>query len=141
MVGGFAKAAADGHVYNSAALVDGTGVLAVYRKLHLWDAEKEVFEPGGAPAGGGDAPRADRAGRLLRPRVPRADALSRLRGADILCVPTNWPREEREDDERAMLATLTIATARLSKVFFALCDRYGTERGAAFEGGSVIADE
>jgi hypothetical protein len=40
-----------------------------------------------------------------------------------------------------MLVTLAIATARFSRVFFALCDRCGPERGAAFEGGSVIVDD
>src|SRR5690348_8600880 len=36
IAGGFAELAGD-VVLNSAAIVDRTGVLAVYRKLHLWD--------------------------------------------------------------------------------------------------------
>lgn len=142
VVGGFAEAGDDGLLYNSAALVDGSGVIAVYRKLHLWDAERDVFAPGGAPAPVVET-RLGRIGLavcydLEFPELTRSLALG---GADVLCVPTNWPREERAQDERAMLVTLVQATARLSKVFFALCDRTGTERGAAFEGGSVIADE
>src|SRR5918912_1518412 len=46
VAGGFAELGDDGRVYNPAALVDGGGVLAVYRKLHLWDREKLVFPPG-----------------------------------------------------------------------------------------------
>lgn len=46
MVGGFAELADDGTLFNSAALVDGDGVVAVYRKTHLWDREKLFFEPG-----------------------------------------------------------------------------------------------
>src|SRR5262245_16163596 len=33
-------------LFNSGALVDGNGVLAVYRKLHLWDREQLFFTPG-----------------------------------------------------------------------------------------------
>ncbi len=50
IVGGFCELGGDGQLYNSAALVDASGVRAVYRKAHLWDAEKLVFTPGaGAP--------------------------------------------------------------------------------------------
>src|SRR5438552_1089514 len=46
VIGGFAELGADGVVYNSAALVDGGGVRAVYRKTHLWDREALFFTPG-----------------------------------------------------------------------------------------------
>lgn len=38
------------HAYNSAALLDGDGIHAHYRKLHLFDGEKELFTPGDHPA-------------------------------------------------------------------------------------------
>jgi predicted amidohydrolase len=46
VIGGFCELASDGRVFNSAALLDGSGVLAVYRKLHLWNDESRWFEPG-----------------------------------------------------------------------------------------------
>jgi predicted amidohydrolase len=46
IVGGFCELGPDGRLFNSAALVDASGVRAVYRKAHLWDAEKLVFTPG-----------------------------------------------------------------------------------------------
>ena len=46
IVGGFCELGPDGQLFNSAALVDATGTRAVYRKAHLWDAEKLVFTPG-----------------------------------------------------------------------------------------------
>src|SRR5262245_9224049 len=46
VVGGFAEPARDGAFYNSAAVVDGDGVRAVYRKTHLWDREQEWFVAG-----------------------------------------------------------------------------------------------
>jgi 5-aminopentanamidase len=51
IAGGFCELGEDGLIYNSAALVGRDGVLAVYRKAHLWDAEKLVFtECGGGVA-------------------------------------------------------------------------------------------
>src|SRR6202021_1369945 len=46
IVAGFCERGGDGHVYNSAAVLDASGLRAVYRKLHLWDREKLVFTPG-----------------------------------------------------------------------------------------------
>src|SRR5690349_10958505 len=47
VAGGFAELA--DAVHNSAAIVDGGGVLAVYRKVHLWDRESLVFAAGSSP--------------------------------------------------------------------------------------------
>jgi predicted amidohydrolase len=46
LAGGFCERGDDGHIYNSAAVFDASGLRAVYRKLHLWDREKLVFTPG-----------------------------------------------------------------------------------------------
>ena len=46
IAGGFCELGADDRLYNSAALVDASGIRAVYRKAHLWDKEKLVFTPG-----------------------------------------------------------------------------------------------
>jgi predicted amidohydrolase len=45
IVAGFAEQAAEG-LYNSAAAVDGGGVIQVYRKTHLFADEKILFLPG-----------------------------------------------------------------------------------------------
>jgi predicted amidohydrolase len=50
LVVGFAEAA-DGAVYNSAAALTRQGMLAVYRKTHLWDSEKDVFTAGDVAGG------------------------------------------------------------------------------------------
>jgi predicted amidohydrolase len=50
VIGGFCELGDDGLLYNSSALVDGSGVVAVYRKLHLWGEEPRWFEPGHAAA-------------------------------------------------------------------------------------------
>lgn len=91
LVVGFAEASDDG-IYNSAAVLAGHGVFAVYRKTHLWDAEKDVFTPGQVAAGVLETP-VGPLGTLLCydlefPEMPRRLALA---GAEILAVPTNWP--------------------------------------------------
>ena len=49
---GSPSAAGDGRLFNSAAVVDRDGVVAVYRKTHLWDREKLWFEAGRRAASG-----------------------------------------------------------------------------------------
>ncbi len=45
IVSGFSERAPEG-LYNSAAAVDNNGVLSVYRKVHLFNSEKDLFLPG-----------------------------------------------------------------------------------------------
>ena len=46
VVAGFCETTSEGRLFNSAALLDGRGVLAVYRKLHLWAEERRWFAAG-----------------------------------------------------------------------------------------------
>ncbi len=142
VIGGFPELGDDGLVYNSAAIVDGSGVLAVYRKIHLWDREKLVFEPGAA------APPIleTRHGRvavvicydLEFPELTRAIALA---GADLIAAPTNWPLGPRPEAERPAEVGICMATARMNHVAVACCDRTGIERGQEWTGGTSIIDE
>jgi predicted amidohydrolase len=141
VVGGFCELTDDGTVFNSAALVDGRGVVALYRKLHLWALEPRWFAPGQQPAPVVQT----RYGRigvavcydLEFPELTRSLALA---GAELITLPTNWPREDHPAGPggATILSVLASATAYLSKVSVAVCDRSGTERGVAFAGGSLI---
>ena len=142
VVGGFCELGDDGLLYNAAALVDATGVVAVYRKIHLWDREQLFFEPGSECAPVVET----RFGRigvqvcydLNFPEVVRGLALA---GADLVVLPTNSPRFPRPEGERPMEIVLAMASAHLNHVFFAVCDRCGAERGVEWVGGSVVCDE
>lgn len=106
-------AANAGACYNSAVLVGPGGVIARYRKLHLFDREKELFSPGNLPLGvveiaGGRAELSEEGPRRLArssgrgsgevrvgmmicfdwffPEVARVLA---LQGADLLLHPAN----------------------------------------------------
>jgi 5-aminopentanamidase len=142
VVGGFCELGEDGLLYNSAAVVDGGGVLGVYRKLHLWDREQLVFEPGRECAPVLET-RVGRVGvgvcyDLDFPEVARSLALA---GADIVVMPANLPNFPRPAGERPIEVTLAMATAHVNHVFVALCDRCGPERGVDWVGGSVVCDE
>jgi predicted amidohydrolase len=139
VAGGFPELGDDGLVYNSAALVSPDGLLAVYRKLHLWDREKLVFAPGEE-----FPPVVETAlGRVGLcvcydvefPEISRGLA---LRGAELVCVPTNWPDEGRPDGERPMEVVRVMAAASINRLFIAAADRTGVERGVDWVGASAI---
>jgi predicted amidohydrolase len=142
VIGGFAEAGPDGLLYNSAAIVDGSGVLAVYRKVHLWAREKLVFEPGTAEPPVVDTP-VGRIGVLICfdlefPEFPRSVA---LRGAELIVAPTNWPREVVPEGERVPEVTVAMASAYSNHVAIACCDRAGVERGQEWNEASCIVDD
>jgi predicted amidohydrolase len=142
VVVGFCELGPRATLYNSAALVTSSGVSAVYRKTHLWDRETLFFTPGEhAPpvistihGRVGIAVCYD----LEFSEVPRQLALA---GADLIAVPTNWPRGDHPADERCAEIIIAQAAARTNGVFIAICDRRGVERGQAWNEGSVIIDQ
>jgi predicted amidohydrolase len=140
IVAGFPEAAGDA-IYNSAAVVDPTGLRGVYRKAHLWDSENAVFDRGD------DLPMVvdtdhGRLGVMLCydvefPEWVRAVALS---GADLLCAPVNWPLLPRPEGERPTEMVRALAGAGMNRMPIAVCDRVGVEREQDWIGGSVIID-
>jgi 5-aminopentanamidase len=140
IVGGFPEAAG-GAIYNSAAVVDASGLRGVYRKAHLWDTENRVFDRGD------DLPIVvdtdhGRIGVMVCydvefPEWVRAVALS---GADLLCAPVNWPLLPRPEGERPTEMVRALAGAGMNRMPIAVCDRVGIERGQEWIGGSVITD-
>jgi predicted amidohydrolase len=139
IVGGFAELASGGEVYNSAFLVDRSGVRAVYRKAHLWADERRWFTPGSQPPAVVDTDRG-RIGVLIcyDLEFPEWTRLAALAGADLLCVPTNWPASSVPLDERPIEVVRAQATASVDRIFVAVCDRVGPERGTHWVGGSAV---
>jgi predicted amidohydrolase len=141
VVGGFAELGEDGAVYNSAAVFGPGGLAAVYRKTHLWDREKLCFEPGAEAARVVETP----FGRigvavcydLYFPELTRGLVLA---GADLIALPANLPLFPRPEGERPVEIALAQATAHVSKIWVAVCDRTGPERGVEWTGASCIVD-
>lgn len=121
-------------LFNSAVLVGAEGVLGCYRKLHLFQDEKDYFQPGdlGLPVFScGPA----RIGLLVCfdwffPEVWRVLA---LRGAEIICHPSNLVLPGLA--QRALPIH-----ALINRVFTVTANRVGSESDLTFTGRSLIAD-
>jgi predicted amidohydrolase len=141
IAGGFCELGPEGQLYNSAAIVDASGTLAVYRKAHLWDAEKTIFTPGDA------APPVvelsfGNVGLMIcyDLEFPEWVRIAALRGADLIAAPVNWPASgsPAPPGERSGEVVTAQAAASANGVFIAIADRCRTERGVEWVGGSVI---
>lgn len=134
---GMLESADDGAVYNSAVLVNGEGVVGVYRKTHLPFLGVDRFTtPGG---------RADQIFDVGGLRVgmnicydcsfPESARVLALAGADIVVLPTNWPPGS------GRVSDLIPNTRALeNNVYFMSVNRIGTEKGFDFIGKSKICD-
>ena len=127
--------------YNSALVIDRGEVRAVYRKTHLWDQEKLIFEAGTAPA----PVVSTSVGRLAvmicyDAEFPEMIRDVTLRGAQLIAVPANWPVVPKPAEERPIEVAKAQAGAAANRVFIAVADRCGVERGVDWFGSSVICD-
>lgn len=89
IVTGFAECEGN-NIYNSALLIGPSGLISTYRKLHLFNTEKEYFDPGNTPL---TSLRVNGANIGLMicydwvfPEVARSLA---IQGVDIICHPSN----------------------------------------------------
>ena len=139
LVAGLVERAGD-KLYNSAVVMGPKGHIGTYRKLHLWGDEHLFFESGdlGLPVFHTEI------GRLAAvicydgwfPEVYRVLA---LKGADLVCMPTNWVPMPGQDPQRmAMANTLAMANAHSNGLNIVCADRVGTERNQPFIGQSLI---
>ena len=89
LVTGFAEKAG-AKIYNSALLIGPDGLVSTYRKLHLFNTEKDCFDPGNLPL-----PVVDVGGVKIGMMVcfdwvfPEAARTLALRGAELICHPSN----------------------------------------------------
>jgi predicted amidohydrolase len=139
VVGGFAEVDDEGVLRNSAFVVGSDGLRAVYRKVHLWNEEADLFVPGDQPPTVVDT-EVGRLGVMIcyDLEFPEWSRTAALRGIDVLCAPTNWPAVPRPAGERPIEVTRAQASASVDRVFVAVCDRVGVERGVEWVGGSVV---
>lgn len=139
VVVGFAELDEDDVLRNSAALIDADGPRATYRKVHLWDRERELFTPGDQPP-----PVVDTGyGRIAMVvcydlEFPEWMRLAALAGADLVCAPTNWPGQRRADGQRPAEVIHIQAAAAANRIFVAACDRTGAERGVDWLAASAV---
>jgi predicted amidohydrolase len=123
---------ADDKLFNSSVLVTAKGECFVYRKLHLFDREKNLFSPGDKELEVFDIGEAGIGMMIcfdwIFPEVARSLA---LKGADIICHPSNLILPHCQD----AMVTRCIE----NRVFAITSNRTGTEKiGDPAEGGGGI---
>ncbi|MEU5700005.1 nitrilase-related carbon-nitrogen hydrolase [Streptomyces aurantiacus] len=138
---GFCQDAGD-TLYNSAAVVDASGVRAVYRKTHLWDRETLFFTPGDRTPPVVDTAHG-RIGVLICYDLEFAEMPRRLAlaGADLIAVPTNWPLVDQPAGQYPAEIIQAQAAARANGVFIACADRGGVERGQHWTQGTAVINQ
>ena len=136
---GFCELGGDGLLYNSAAVLDGAAVTAVYRKTHLWDREKLIF------TAGSELPpvvhtRHGAIAVMLCYDLEFGELTRRavVDGADLIVAPVNWPLFPRPEGEHPGEVITAMSTARTNHVAVAACDRAGVERGQRWTEGTAI---
>jgi predicted amidohydrolase len=141
VIGGFCELGDDEKLYNSAVMVDADGVIACYRKTHLWDREKLIFTPGNVVPPVVNTKHGDIAvmvcydiefAELTRPVA--------VAGAQLIAAPVNWPLFPRPEGEHPGEVITAMSTARTNRIAVACCDRAGVERGQPWTEGSAIVD-
>ncbi|UCF78411.1 MAG: acyltransferase [Candidatus Eiseniibacteriota bacterium] len=126
-----------GNYYNSAVLISPRGLLGKYRKIHLFDRERLWFQPGNLDFGVWTFKRA-RIGLMICFDwvFPEAARVLALKGADIICHPSNLILHYCQD----AMVTRSIENG----VFTVTANRVGSERAEAvqltFSGRSQITD-
>lgn len=132
----FGTVEADGErVFNTAILLGPSGVIGTYRKVHLPYLGVDKF------ATYGDRPFAVQAAGEINVGMnicydaafPEASRSLTLLGADLIALPTNWP-----PGAECVAGYVLNARAMENAVYFAACNRVGTEAGFRFIGRSRI---
>jgi len=123
-------------LHNAAVLVGPDGLIGSYRKTHLPFLGVDRFVTPGDELPVWDTP----LGRIgveicYDLRFPEVTRTLALRGADIVCHPTNFPVAARVQTE-----LITVARAAENRIFLLTANRCGQERWAEFCGRSQIVD-
>jgi predicted amidohydrolase len=119
IVTGFAEAAAEG-LYNSAAAVTGAGIVALYRKTHLFLDEQDLFLPGNT-----GFVVFEHAGARIGLMVcfdwyfPESARTLALRGSQIIAHPSNLVLPHCQ--------TAMVTRCLENRVYAITTNRYGTE--------------
>jgi 5-aminopentanamidase len=123
-------------LHNEAVFLGPDGLVGSYRKTHLPFLGVDRFVTPGDELPVWDTP----LGRIgveicYDLRFPEVTRTLALRGADIVCHPTNFPVAARVQTE-----LITVARAAENRIFLLTVNRCGRERWAEFCGRSQIVD-
>ncbi|MBS2097997.1 nitrilase-related carbon-nitrogen hydrolase [Carboxylicivirga linearis] len=130
LVSGFCELS-DDKLYNSSVLVGPEGVVGIYRKLHLFMDEKDIFEPGdlGLPVF------ETKIGKIGMQvcfdwMFPETWRVLAMKGALLVAHPSNLVLPYCQ--------SVVQSYALINKIFIATTNRIGEERDLVFTGQSVL---
>ncbi|MFE7243131.1 nitrilase family protein [Streptomyces sp. NPDC057580] len=127
-------------VFNSAVLIGPDGHVGTFRKAHLWNFEKELYDrqEDGFPVF--ETPLGNIGiGICYDAWFPETFRSAALGGADLLVLPSNWvPVPGQPEDLPAMANLMCMTGAHSNQFFVAGVSRIGAERGQPFLGRSLI---
>jgi N-carbamoylputrescine amidase len=126
--------------YNAAVICGPQGYIGTYRKLHLWNEENRFFQEGDLGLPVFDTPIGKIGVAICYDGwFPETFRQLTLKGAELVCVPTNWvPVAGNDRHAETMAHILHKAGAHSNGIFIACADRVGIERGQPFLGRSLI---
>ena len=143
IIAGFAQVEGE-KVYNRSVIIDSGEILDIYTKVHLWDKEINIFTPG------------DRVPKVVDSSIgkistlicydlefPEFVRLPVIANADLIAVPVNWPKgfyNRPIKENYPMELIKAMAAAASNKVWIAISDRCGEERGIEWLESSCIID-
>ncbi len=132
VVTGFNERAKD-QIFNSALLINETGIVGKYRKIQLFMNEKEYFTPGDSKPELYDI-NGVKVGILICFDWLFAELWIGLakKGADVICHPSNLVLPGKAQKAIPVWAST-------NRVFIATANRIGTEGELTFTGNSIIA--
>lgn len=126
----------DNKVYNSACLINDRGrIVGVYRKIHIYGREKEIFSPGNEF-------------KVFKTEIgkigimicfdldfPESARMLNMKDADIILVPTNnfLPYERYQE-------TYMKSRSMENEIPMAICNRIGKEQDLEYFGESAVYD-
>lgn len=122
-------------IYNAAAVIGPEGILGTHRKIHLLCLGIDRFDvPGDKPFPVFDTPQGKIGINICFDcSFPESGRVLKLKGAQVLAIPTNWPvgsDTQYTPPARAIENHIHVIAA----------DRVGEERGFRFAGRSKIID-
>ena len=118
--------------YNSLALVGPEGVVGKYRKTHSFISENTWAKDGDLGLPVFQTELGNLGGLIcMDASFPETARVLALRGADVICFPTNWLLEKAP-------APAWMTRAFENGVYLIAADRWGNERTVEFSGGSAV---
>ena len=131
----------DSRLYNASVIIDKTGLLGWYAKVHLFGEEHQFFKTGDKPPLVVNTAHGRIATMVCYDvEFPEWVRLAMLDRAALLAVPTNWPNLGQLIHGTPMEAVRVQAAASVNKMVAVAADRSGAERGHSWVSSSVITD-